>query len=701
MSGQDETMRLIAEVVDRFSGPLKDLNKAMGTINSAGKRMNAEGAKQTREHAKAYHELHEKIGKAKEMVAGVLSPALAALGITGFAAGEAVSKLVENLKSAAENYHKLNDAARRLGGSVDDVNEIVNAYGSWGIAADKASGYAAALGFHMDRLRRGNSEELSSWHHLGGALQALWPALAKTKSNFEALQVARDFQNKNHVPVDQMTELYGFLGQPAELATKDGEEYAEAFEKAVKERLAHPDNAALNKGLAKAFDDLGYSLKGFSWEMNEAFGSKSVKLIETLSYAIDGMGGVIKTAAEKVHSFFTEFDHIASKPAGVLKKWLDSPSDKSKPSTYTGSGGVGAGQPGWSPAQMLGAGMQPVSYSAGGDPETMLSQGVKTGMLAAFREWFASTGAGGSGYQKANYSDGPPSSTKSAAAIASSFGNRDFPNTDGGGPAGVSPSENNDGGNAGATSFDRARFAKEIEANPALKEKIFQLAAGEDRPSGGESAKANQAVMETMMNRAAVRHTTLAAQAKWYGREKGGYYAGKPSRLSAHEREVSERNLAAVIAGANTTDYATDNSSQGLAAREKASGKFIFHKAYHGESFFSPGWAEPALRDRYAKMRKDDLTASADKARGVSTDDGSRWVPPSGPQDRAASFKERFGELLPADKSKVNHTVTGDASLNIALNGFPKGTKTDLTYGGLFTSYNLSRGRQMEQSEQK
>jgi hypothetical protein len=95
-------MRLIAEVVDKFSGPLKDLNKAMGTINAAGKRMNSENAKATREHAKAYDVLNEKIGKAKEMVAGVLSPALAALGITGFAAGEAVSKLVENLKSAAE-----------------------------------------------------------------------------------------------------------------------------------------------------------------------------------------------------------------------------------------------------------------------------------------------------------------------------------------------------------------------------------------------------------------------------------------------------------------------------------------------------------------------------------------------------------------------------------------------------------------------
>jgi hypothetical protein len=168
----------------------------------------------------------------------------------------------------------------------------------------------------MDRLRRGNSEELSSWNHLGGSLQALWPPLAKTKSNFEALQVARDFRNKNHVPPDQMTELYGFLGQPAELATKSGEEYAEAFEKAVKERLAHPDNAALNKGLAKAFDDLGYSLKGFSWQMRETFGGKSVQLIGTLASAIDAIGETIKTPQPKscIRSLSNSIGSRASPP---------------------------------------------------------------------------------------------------------------------------------------------------------------------------------------------------------------------------------------------------------------------------------------------------------------------------------------------------------------------------------------------------
>ena len=49
----------------------------------------------------------------------------------------------------------------------------------------------------------------------------------------------------------------------------------------------------------------------------------------------------------------------------------------------------------------------------------------------------------------------------------------------------------------------------------------------------------------------------------------------------------------------------------------------------------------------------------------------------------------------------VNHTVTGDAHLRIGLENFPKGTRTDLTYGGLFTQYTLSKGQQMEPAEQK
>jgi hypothetical protein len=66
--------------------------------------------------------------------------------------------------------------------------------------------------------------------------------------------------------------------------------------------------------------------------------------------------------------------------------------------------------------------------------------------------------------------------------------------------------------------------------------------------------QANQAVMETMTNRAVNR-------------------GPKPSLLSALERSNSEENLRKVLAGSNITDYATDNSSGDLARREARVGE--------------------------------------------------------------------------------------------------------------------------------
>lgn len=150
--------------------------------------------------------------------------------------------------------------------------------------------------------------------------------------------------------------------------------------------------------------------------------------------------------------------------------------------------------------------------------------------------------------------------------------------------------------------FDRARFAKELEAKPWLKEKIKHISLGEN-----QDPTANTAVIETMMNRAAVRGTSLEQQAKRHrssGVDEGGYYAGYASGYTADKGAMADRNIAAALRGSNVTNYATDNSSGNLAAREIASGAFRHHKTINGESFFSPGSAEPAFRDRWQSMKK-------------------------------------------------------------------------------------------------
>jgi hypothetical protein len=113
------------------------------------------------------------------------------------------------------------------------------------------------------------------------------------------------------------------------------------------------------------------------------------------------------------------------------------------------------------------------------------------------------------------------------------------------------------------------------------------------------------------MNRAAMRGTSLEAQARWH-RSEGGYYdegsMGRGALENARTRAILEHSLAGALAGSNAADYATDNSSGGLAASEIANGRFTFHKRIHGESFFSPGSAGgrsgPASRAAYMAWRR-------------------------------------------------------------------------------------------------
>jgi hypothetical protein len=152
----------------------------------------------------------------------------------------------------------------------------------------------------------------------------------------------------------------------------------------------------------------------------------------------------------------------------------------------------------------------------------------------------------------------------------------------------------------GGGPINRTRFKDELDNNPALREKILRIAANEQ----GSNPQGVQAVLETMMNRAEVRGTSLAAQAKWYGAERGGYYQmgnmGRGALESPKHADILNRALNNALGGSNISNYATDNSSGSLAARERATGSFQFRSTYGGETFFAPGTAEPGLARKWA-----------------------------------------------------------------------------------------------------
>jgi hypothetical protein len=179
----------------------------------------------------------------------------------------------------------------------------------------------------------------------------------------------------------------------------------------------------------------------------------------------------------------------------------------------------------------------------------------------------------------------------------------------------------------GAAGVNRDAFRKELEAKPWLKEKILGIASGENK-----DPTANLAVIESMMNRAAQRGTSLEQAAKLASEGRGGYYAGyDPRSLRRPEiRKMIERNLEKALSGSNVSDYATDNASGPLAAREAASGTFTFKKKYAGESFFSPGTAGggSSSRQSYEAWRARVTTArtSLEKSLVASRDLGGAKI---------------------------------------------------------------------------
>ena len=127
----------------------------------------------------------------------------------------------------------------------------------------------------------------------------------------------------------------------------------------------------------------------------------------------------------------------------------------------------------------------------------------------------------------------------------------------------VDASGGDTGGGRGV--IDRSRMRKELENNPELRKRVMTIAANENN-----DPRAQQAVMESMMNRALMSGKPLSEEAQFtWRRGDRGYYDAKASGIRRGQAAVAdprrraalEKQLDAVLAGSNISNYATGNAS--------------------------------------------------------------------------------------------------------------------------------------------
>jgi hypothetical protein len=262
---------------------------------------------------------------------------------------------------------------------------------------------------------------------------------------------------------------------------------------------------------------------------------------------------------------------------------------------------------------------------------------------------------------------------------SSGAGTPGTPRRGGTGADGRVPETSDDPAYGGAAGLNRDAFRKELEAKPWLKEKILGIASGENK-----DPTANLAVIESMMNRAAARGTSLEQAAKVITEGSGGYYAGfDPAALRRPEiRKMIERNLEKALAGSNVSDYATDNASGPLAAREAASGSFTFKKKYAGESFFSPGTSGggAASRQRYEAWRERVEKEKRDAAAAPGSFEADNEARARMRDEAIRKRQEQFGNdaaRTSLEKSLVASRDLGGAKIKVDFSGTSQGSTAD------------------------
>jgi hypothetical protein len=121
---QDETLRLAAEVVDKYSPVLRKMQRSLQELTDFTKKSNDQGKRGTKEHREEIGKLDKAFLKVNESVKSSVMPTIAALGITTLSAGAAVATLKDTLLGFASGTRELTYLSRETGLAVQNLREF-------------------------------------------------------------------------------------------------------------------------------------------------------------------------------------------------------------------------------------------------------------------------------------------------------------------------------------------------------------------------------------------------------------------------------------------------------------------------------------------------------------------------------------------------------------------------------------------------
>lgn len=243
----------------------------------------------------------------------------------------------------------------------------------------------------------------------------------------------------------------------------------------------------------------------------------------------------------------------------------------------------------------------------------------------------------------------------------------------------------NAGAGLGGSEFLRARrerFARELEAKPGLKKR---LAAVLDLENPG----AGPAVVESLMNRMDYTGGSIEKglginnrARSFYGPVRRGLDLSRERELDRNPHKLARlmRSIDQALAGSNVVQGYTDQGSAGDPNYHAGGVGVNINRERFNNWGGGPGGREGARQYREWVMRN----VAAESRRPAAA---------LAPAENSVGL---LAQARRADAAVMRHTVDGNASLKIDLNGLPQGSKVLSSFDGMFRQVRINRGRPMQ-----
>ncbi|MCJ2120664.1 phage tail tip lysozyme [Methylobacterium sp. J-001] len=323
----DEALRMQAEVVDRFSGPLKSLRSQLLDVSR-------QGAAHGDVLAKGFGKVEGAIQGTAKAASSVLNPAMMSVGVTSLTAGAALAGVTSALNKLAGNLGTLGQFSRETGVAASTLQEFSAVAGKFGVDAGTVEAGTKTFVRNFRELGRGAGEALR-WTLMQGtnpasrkAFQDFATDLQRTQDRGEALKKTLQFGETIKDPTERGIFFERFFGTADLARLADGHlgPVIDQFNKA-RQKIGPLDPKDIIKAeeFQRAIADLNSSMTTIGTTIAKEVLPYASSLAHWLDEGVKGgRGDAIVALRTAMHDFGVELAKIdwagAGKDAGAALK---------------------------------------------------------------------------------------------------------------------------------------------------------------------------------------------------------------------------------------------------------------------------------------------------------------------------------------------------------------------------------------------